>query len=426
MLRITFCAYDKPGNIGGPVTWLQLLLPALQERGFEVSCLILFHVGDTGPLVEHLREKGVPFHTSPYHFYTEDNIRWILERLQENPPHIFVPNLVVAAYYAAAWAKKAGIHTVGISHSDDPFYHAIQKEFMDGKEDFRLSGMVCVSSELENQLKASRFAPQLNIKRIPYGVNIPQAKAQRQGPDLQVVYVGRLAEEQKRISEVTSAFCSMTSQIPNTTAVIYGEGPDRDKVEAILKDKGEGLPVVLAGSLAPGQVQEALLNAHVIVLLSDYEGLPIAVLEAMACGVVPVCLAMNSGISEQIQDGVTGFIVIDREAHFIETVKVISNNPHLWETISVNAKNFISENFTIAQSHQCWIDYLNLYEKSDFTGIVIPEKIKLPPVNPALARADNRKPSSWYRMYQTIKRIFARTRIQLGAIKARIKNQKIL
>lgn len=418
--KITFCAYDKPGNIGGPVTWLQLLLPALQERGFEVTCLILFHVGDTGPLVEHLREKGVPCHTSPYHFYTEDNIRWILERLQENPPHIFVPNLVVAAYYAAAWAKKAGIYMVGVSHSDDPFYHAIQKEFIDGLKYFRLSGMVCVSNELEKQLKSSDFANEIAIERIPYGVNIPQAKAQRQGPDLQVVYVGRLAEEQKRISEVTSAFCSMTSQIPNSTAVIYGHGPDRDKVEAILKDKGRGLPVTLAGCLAPQQVQEALLNAHVIVLLSDYEGLPIAVLEAMACGVVPVCLQMKSGISEQITNGITGFVVQDRDAHFVETIKNLTVDPKLWNEISTNARNFISENFTLDQSHQMWVEYLNDFDLSVVSPIKIPQKFHLPKVNVHLARADRRMPGKLSTILIAARGYFSKLRIWLGSIKKKL------
>ncbi|WP_371821102.1 glycosyltransferase [Chloracidobacterium sp. D] len=42
------------------------------------------------------------------------------------------------------------------------------------------------------------------------------------------------------------------------------------------------------------------------VLLSDYEGLPIALMEAMATGLVPICTAMRSGIGQLVVDGVTG------------------------------------------------------------------------------------------------------------------------
>ena len=49
--KITFCAYDKPDSIGGPVTWLMHLLPYLKQDGFEVSCIILFHKGSTRAVI---------------------------------------------------------------------------------------------------------------------------------------------------------------------------------------------------------------------------------------------------------------------------------------------------------------------------------------------------------------------------------------
>jgi colanic acid/amylovoran biosynthesis glycosyltransferase len=418
-VKVTFCAYDKPGSIGGPVTWLQHLLPALKQRGFDIRCLILFHVGETGPLYEHLTSHGVSCLTSSYNTYTEDNIHWILECLRKDPPHIFVPNLVVPAYYAAKWVKKAGIHTIGISHSDDPFYHAIQKEFVDGIEYFRLSGIVAVSTELEKQLKASRFANQLVIERIPYGVYVPEKKAKRLDANLKVVYIGRFAEEQKRISEVAKAFCRMTAEIPNTSAVFYGDGPDKDKLEYILKTKGNGLPVSIAGSIPAHEVQKKLLEAHVIVLLSDFEGLPISVLEAMACGIVPVCLQMKSGISEQIKQGVTGFVVSDRHNDFINAIKTLEADKVLWNSISKNAKNYIVENFTMDQSHDQWFNYLSSIKTQNPGFISIPNSFKLPAVHPHLARADQRMPKKSIRVINSLKIKLVRTRIYLGGLKNR-------
>ena len=390
--KITFCAYDKPNSIGGPVTWLMHLLPYLKQNGFEVACLILFHKGNTGPLYEHLVKNDITVKTSSFLSTTEDNIKWILDCLQKNTPHIFVPNLVVPAYYACKWAKKAGIITIGISHSDDPFYHAIQKEFMDGHKSFRLDGMICVSKVLEQQLLKSKYASKVKIKRIPYGVIIPDSKAKRDDTSLRVIYVGRLAEQQKRISEVTRSFCKMTQKIKGVEAIIYGGGPDKINVENILNEQQIKTPVSLGGNIHPKQMTDKLLKAHVIVLLSDYEGLPISILEAMACGVVPVCLNMRSGITELIENGKTGCIVDDRYVHFIETIKELKADNLLREQMSLNAKQLVTENFSLEISCNSYSSFFNNLDVNTVKKVRIPSRLRLPKINQDLSRADTRKP----------------------------------
>ena len=389
--KITFCAYDKPNSIGGPVTWLMHLLPYLKQNGFEVACLILFHKGNTGPLYEHLVKNDITVKTSSFLSTTEDNIKWILDCLQKNTPHIFVPNLVVPAYYACKWAKKAGVATIGISHSDDPFYHAIQKEFMDGHKSFRLDGMICVSKELEKQLLKSKNAQKVKIKRIPYGVIIPDSKVKRDDTSLRVIYVGRLAEQQKRISEVTRSFCKMTQKIKGVEAIIYGGGPDKINVENMLNVQQKTTAVTLGGNIPPKQMTDKLLKAHVIVLLSDFEGLPISVLEAMACGVVPVCLDMRSGITELIENGKTGYIVDDRNEHFIKTIKKLKADNQIWEQMSLNAKQLINENFSLEISCNSYSSFFNNLDVNTVKKVRIPSRLRLPKINQDLSRADTRR-----------------------------------
>ena len=102
MINVTFCAYDNPANVGGPMAWFQRLLPALREQGIESRCLFLIW-GDTvtGPTLSALRTQGFDCSAITCHETTEDRVRWILERLRENPPDVFVPNLVVPAFFAA-------------------------------------------------------------------------------------------------------------------------------------------------------------------------------------------------------------------------------------------------------------------------------------------------------------------------------------
>jgi glycosyltransferase involved in cell wall biosynthesis len=416
MLRVTFCSYDKPGCVGGPFSWLQRLLPALREHGIEARCLILLHFGDTGPTLEAFRSEGIPCEAILCHERTEDRVRWVLERLRENPPDVFVPNLPVAAYFAGTWIKAAGIPTVGILHSDDSFYRALQDTFVFGAKKLRLSSLVCVSRELEAQV-SSRGPETTQIWRIPCGVSLPDGRVERVPGILRMAYVGRLTEEAKRISAVTRALCQATRQIPGTTAIIYGDGPDKSSVEAILSCEGNEFPVCLGGLIPSDRIQEVLFQCDVLVLLSDYEGLPIALMEAMACGCVPVCLRIRSGIPELVEDGVSGLLVDDRGDGFVEAIRRLRDEPGLWQRLSVAAMARIQEEFSDTVCNGKWAAMLHELHASasSHNTIRIPNRIRLPKRNPTLESAENRAkpPALPIRLWRK-SRIFAgRVRRQL-------------
>ena len=392
LLKVTFCAYDKPGNVGGPDSWLQRLLPALAEYDVEVRCLILLHCGDTGPTLEVLRSHGIACRVTRCQERTADRVRWILECLKEDPPDVFVPNLPVAAYFAAGWLRSVGVPTLGILHSDDPFYRALQDEFVFGRKRFRLSGVACVSRELEEQVLRRR-PRDTRVWRIPYGVPVPNSRVERQLGVLRLAYVGRFAEEQKRISEVARALCRVGDELAGATAVIYGDGPDRRNVEGILAKEGRGLPVTLGGMVPSERIQEKLLESDVLVLLSDYEGLPIALMEAMACGCVPVCLRMRSGIPELVEDGVTGLLVDDREGGFVAAIRRLRDEPDLWKRLSMGARARVEAEFSHDVCQGQWASVLHeLAGKSETRRMIeIPEHLRLPARNVALENEGNRE-----------------------------------
>lgn len=420
-MKVTFVAYDKPDNVGGPPAWLQRLMPALRGQGIEPRCLFFLHWGETGPSVEFLRAHGFDCPAILAPATTEERIRWILAQLRENPPDVFVPNLVVAAYLAARWVRQAGIPTVGILHSDDAFYRGLQDQFVFGRKADRLSAVVCVSLELARQVLA-RKPVATRVARIGYGVPVPETTVHRQPAGMRVAYVGRLAEEQKRISEVARALCRVTREITGTEAVIYGDGPEREGVERILASEGAGLPVRLAGLIDSNRIQEHLLACDVIVLLSDYEGLPIALMEAMACGCVPVCLRMRSGIPELVDDGVTGLLVDDRGDDFVAAIRRLRDDRTLWEKLSHAARARIKERQSIEACTGKWIELLGeIGSQSPSPQVIkLPRYLRLPPVHPALATADVR------RVGQPLPvRFYRRTRMLAGHFKGRLLGQPL-
>ncbi|MEM8781023.1 MAG: glycosyltransferase family 4 protein [Cyanobacteria bacterium P01_G01_bin.49] len=394
-MKVTFCASDFPNQVGGPYAWLPRLLPDLRARSIEPR--VLFFSG--GKIkkcqsIQQVKQQGFPHEVSTTNRYTRQRVRWILEKLSEDPPDVFIPNLLVPAFYASHWVKKAGIPTIGILHSDDSFYHAAVDQFVLGSPKYQVSKFVCVSRFLQQTL-LEKGVPQTTIPCIPYGVPVPQDTAKPPTDKLKIIYLGRLVEEQKQISQLAQAFCRAVKEVPNTEAVIYGSGNASSSVEKILAEQGKDLPVRLGGIVPNSEVQKYLLEAHVIVLLSDYEGLPIALMEAMACGVVPICLRIRSGIPELVEEGVSGLLVSDRQDDFVNAIRRLREEPHLWKKLSQGARSKIEAEYSNHFAADLWAELLaELVQNAKATEkIKVPRFFVLPTVHPAFVQRDPRPPA---------------------------------
>jgi glycosyltransferase involved in cell wall biosynthesis len=91
-------------------------------------------------------------------------------------------------------------------------------------------------------------------------------------------------------------------------AQAVAEDSDRDRVEHAIARNGLGDRVKLTGALSSEAVCERLQAADALLHSSLTEGLPNAVLEAMACG-LPVVAGDCGGVAEAVRDGVEGFVV---------------------------------------------------------------------------------------------------------------------
>jgi colanic acid/amylovoran biosynthesis glycosyltransferase len=394
-MNIAFCAYDSPNHVGGPNTALRRLLPALPQFGCEPRVLFFADgAPDAGATARALRQRGIKYAQTRRPFHTEAHLRWLLDRLREKPPDVFVPDYVVQAYFAGRWMRAAGIPTVGVLHGDDKYYDGIVNEFVLGDPAYQVSGLVCVSQALERNLRAKhRNLPSTTLVRyIPHGVPVPEQRAQPPHGPLRLAYVGRLVEINKRVAEMTRAFCRAAREIPGTEAVLYGAGPAHPTLDRLLRNEGRGLPIRLAGNVDNDRIQSELLAHHAIVLLSDSEGLPISLLEAMACGLVPICLRRPSGVLELVEHNVTGLLVDDRGDDFVAAVRRLREEPGLWERLSRAARAKIEAEYSLERSAAQWAAFFDELRRhaGPRRPIEISRQFDLPPVNPNLAHVDER------------------------------------
>lgn len=98
----------------------------------------------------------------------------------------------------------------------------------------------------------------------------------------EIVTCGRLVE-QKNHALLIDAFSEVLKKYPFVTLKIYGEGALREKLQHQINDLGLEKKAFLMG--ATSDVEKVLQTADLFVLSSDYEGMPNALMEAMAAGV---------------------------------------------------------------------------------------------------------------------------------------------
>jgi glycosyltransferase involved in cell wall biosynthesis len=203
---------------------------------------------------------------------------------------------------------------------------------------------VIVLSEAEKQNLLKR-TPGLDISILPNAVPIDEIPATKRGSgEKTIIFFGRI-DTAKGLSEIVEAARTLTQQGFKFRFTCFGTGPDKDafisEMSAVL---GENF---YYGGVATGTEKwNALAEADIFLLPSKFEGLPMAMLEAMAAGCVPVVSDVGS-IPTVIEDGHNGFLVEPGNlTQIVGKLKVLlSENEIGWDELRENSRKTVRENF---------------------------------------------------------------------------------
>lgn len=125
-----------------------------------------------------------------------------------------------------------------------------------------------------------------------------------------LVFVGRLAPI-KRVDLFLQTVKRMQQQMPAITATVVGDGPMREPLERLAADLGVAGNVRFVGQQA--NIEEWLRQARLFLLTSDSEGLSLALIEAMLCG-LPAVVSRVGDLGDLVEDGRNGYLVDERSA----------------------------------------------------------------------------------------------------------------
>lgn len=152
---------------------------------------------------------------------------------------------------------------------------------------------------------------------------------------LDICAVGRLAQ-QKGHDVLLDAFHIFHAAHPEHRLHIYGAGPLRAKLEEQIARLALQPFVTLHGSVP--NVMHEVADMGMFVMASRFEGMPNALMEAMACGIPCVSADCDFGPGELIRDGENGLLTpVDDAQALAEAMARIADDPALAKTLSANA-----------------------------------------------------------------------------------------
>ena len=177
-------------------------------------------------------------------------------------------------------------------------------------------------------------------------------------PSLVMLAVGRL-HRVKNHAFLIKACARLKRRGRPFACLIAGEGKERRSLQILIQRLGLEHEVILLGHLSRSRLEAFYENSNLVVLTSRSEGLPLALMEAMARGKTVLAPSI-SGIPELVMNGQNGFLFREGSIDdFLDQVeKIRTSSPDILRNIGAAAMQTISKSFNRATNQAAFVDLL--------------------------------------------------------------------
>lgn len=354
-IRVLFVVPELP--VGGAERIITKILPAMDPTRFQVS---LICVGEQGELFDQLTSAGVE--ATALRANGKLNAPKALFKLSAHMRSTKPDVMIVAGAGTAVIGRLAGLlnevkHRVVWVHSARIDRQSFIRELVDrslipftsrflGVTESQIPFMEEVCKYPTQKIRIVRSGIDTSIFARPHDEDLSRAL----GPGLKrpvVAMVARLQPVKDHVTFLAAAKVVLDS-MPQATFLVIGDGPQREELEDLCRQMGIEGSVHFAGTRL--DIDRLLPAIDVHVLSSHSEGLPLAVLEGMACGKPVICTDVG-GTSELVEHGVTGYLVPPEDpAELAAHLITLLSKPDLAERMGAAGKRRVESEFSLTES----------------------------------------------------------------------------
>lgn len=368
--------------------WLVEMLAQMRARGIDVEVLTSSYKG-LGDQVT----RGIPVHRFRYFLSPWENLtheETAPDRMRRSLLYRVMPAFYVAAGMLAAW-RLARRNRYDIIHVHWPMPHAllgwaaqrasgarVVATFYSVEVRWISRGMpalkaflrwtirfpdrvVAISRATADEIRSVAKVP---VDVIPYTVALPHAPvATASDGEFRVLFVGRLVER-KGVDVLLRALAQLRD-LPQIRAVVVGDGPERQRLEALARDVGVDDRVAFAGRVSDDDLRVHYARASAFALPAivdargDTEGLGVVLLEAMNSH-IPVIASDAGGIVDIVKHEQSGLLVPPGDALALAAaLRRLATDPAQARALGEAGYRRLTEHFTWASIVTRWI---SIYE----------------------------------------------------------------
>lgn len=333
--------------VGGAESSIAALIRHLRRTApaLHVEVMTLHQVGVLG---KELQEEQIPL--CSFNVRYKYDLRTVLRlvRLVQNREYDVVHTHLFPASYVAALASIFAHrpkwifteHNVWNKRRNYGVFRIIEKVVYS-----RFLRVIAVSHFVEQSLLA--WMPYLRPKllTIPNGVVVPELAPKKCLPSnrpLRFLFVGRL-EYVKGLDLLLEALGELHHC--RFELWIAGDGRERERLQQLAAQYGLSHHVSFLGLRR--DIPALMQTTDCLVLPSRWEGLPVAILEAMASG-LPVMATAVGGVPEVIEDGVNGYLVASEDVVALrQRLQAIMAAPQALSIMGERARESVMANYAV-------------------------------------------------------------------------------
>ncbi len=355
--RITFCIPSL--GSGGAERVVSVLANKLTERGFDVSILMLSHLKCQYRLDDRVKIKCINCDADtalPIYRRLPIRLRKIKKAVRELRPDVVISfmaetNIDVCL---ALWTMKVPII---VSERNDPALDppGQVKKWLRRIAYRKPCGFVFQTPDAQAYF-SRRIMEHSRIILNPLDEHLPMPCAQEER-EKRIVAVGRL-NKQKRFSLLIDAFSLFSKAYPEYVLEIFGEGTLETELHKLIEAQGLQEKTQLKGFCK--DVHQRIRTAAMFVMTSDYEGMPNALLEAMAIGIPSISTDCPCGGPRMlIRSGQNGMLVPVGECDaLVKAMSDMAQNPEKAQQMAQEASQ-IRELADAQTITDVWVEFID-------------------------------------------------------------------